>query len=83
MKTLKRMIIKIQNSRGIPVKTTGRDFIQLNKNVFEKNHNIQAQIDFLKNEGLYDQVGEFCLLNGGVAIVERLKDGGIAILSQS
>lgn len=65
---MRKLILKVKVNLGIPVKMTGKEFIDLNKKVFLKNDNLEQQINFLKENNCYDKVGSFKLSGGRVGI---------------
>ena len=69
---MKKLVQKIKVNLGIPVKMTGKEFIDLNKKVFLKNDNLKQQIDFLKEHNYYDKAGTFELSSGVVGVIEDI-----------
>lgn len=70
---MNRLISNLKVVLGIPVTMTGKDFIDLNENIFDKNENKEKQIAFLKANDLYEKVGTFEISGGRVGIIESLK----------
>lgn len=67
------LLIKVKIQLGIPVRMTGKEFIALNRKVFEKNNNLDAQTNYLKANGCYEEEADFVLTGGSVGITEELK----------
>lgn len=69
-KSMDNILTKVKIELGIPVRMTGKEFITLNRKIFEKNNNLEEQTKFLKVNDCYTEEANLVLTGGCVGILD-------------